>query len=71
MFMTYRGWMSMFFTGSFATELQDYCKPIINNLLFQRTYMKNVIAKNKAITTKKLWSRYDIFDHQKRITCDI
>ena len=66
MFMTYRGWVWFLL----AHSRQNY-KPVINNLLFQRTYIKNVTDKYKTITAKKLWTQYDIFDHQEQITWDI
>ena len=61
-----RGWVWFLL----AHSRRNY-KPIINNLFFQRTYMKNVTDKYKVITAKKLWTRYDIFDHQEQIWWDI
>ena len=54
---------------SFSQGRQDYCKQFISYLLFWRTYLKSLSAKNTAITVKKLWTWYTI-NHQGQLTWD-
>ena len=57
-------------TSNILTGTEKCCKPIFSYLIFQDTHMKFVLDGIKAITIKKLWTRYIILEYQEQLTWD-